>query len=226
MRNLKNEWKNKKVIIEKLLSYGFEKKEGVYQYRKLILGDSFCVEILYDGKEWTSKVMEKELDEEYLMVDIEDATGEFVGEVKEEYQKVIDDMIKHCTEQDSFQNEMTQKIIQYVKETYQSDLEFLWEKYPNYGIWRNSKNGKWYGGIFVISSDKLGEEEEKEIEILNVRYQKGKIEEVVDGKSIFPGYHMNKKSWITIKLDGSVDFETVKNLVDNSYQIIDEKNRK
>ena len=34
-----------------------------------------------------------------------------------------------------------------------------------------------------------------------------------------PGYHMNKKSWITIKLDESVETTTIFDLIDNSYNL-------
>ena len=42
---------------------------------------------------------------------------------------------------------------------------------------------------------------------------------IVDNEKFFPGYHMNKKSWITIKLDNSVDIKTIKKLIDNSYNL-------
>ena len=59
----------------------------------------------------------------------------------------------------------------------------------------------------------------KEIEIIDLRYSKEDIQNVVDNKKIFPGYHMNKKSWITIKLDDSVDTQKIFELIDNSYKI-------
>ncbi|MBR3153114.1 MAG: MmcQ/YjbR family DNA-binding protein, partial [Clostridia bacterium] len=42
---------------------------------------------------------------------------------------------------------------------------------------------------------------------------------IIDNKKIFPGYHMNKKSWITIKLDNSVETEEIIHLIDNSYEL-------
>ncbi len=35
----------------------------------------------------------------------------------------------------------------------------------------------------------------------------------------FAGYHMNKKHWITIKLDGSVNINEIYELIDNSYNL-------
>ena len=43
--------------------------------------------------------------------------------------------------------------------------------------------------------------------------------ETIDKIKVFPGYHMNKKSWITIKLDNSMETNTIFKLIDNSYNL-------
>ena len=43
---------------------------------------------------------------------------------------------------------------------------------------------------------------------------------------ILPGYHMNKKHWITVRLDGSVPDEEIEKLVRLSYDITSAGNRK
>ena len=73
--------------------------------------------------------------------------------------------------------------------------------------------------MLKVAENKLGNGSDKVIEILDLRYQKEKIEDIIDGKKIYPGYHMNKKSWITIKMDNSVDTKTICNLIDNSYNL-------
>ncbi|MCM2679402.1 MmcQ/YjbR family DNA-binding protein [Echinimonas agarilytica] len=39
-------------------------------------------------------------------------------------------------------------------------------------------------------------------------------------EGILPGYHMNKKHWITIYFDGSVPNNEVLRLIDNSYALV------
>ena len=39
-------------------------------------------------------------------------------------------------------------------------------------------------------------------------------------ESILPGYHMNKRHWNTIILDGSVPSDEIRRLIDNSYIIV------
>jgi predicted DNA-binding protein (MmcQ/YjbR family) len=39
-------------------------------------------------------------------------------------------------------------------------------------------------------------------------------------ESVIPGYHMNKKHWNTIKLDGSVPDNEIKRMIDNSFGLV------
>ena len=93
------------------------------------------------------------------------------------------------------------------------------EKSPKNAIWRNQNNRKWYGAVLVISKDKLKIESNEMVEILDLRYQKNDIKNIIDNYKIFPGYHMNKDNWITIILDGRVELEEIYQLIDNSYQL-------
>ncbi len=43
---------------------------------------------------------------------------------------------------------------------------------------------------------------------------------VAGNESIEPGYHMNKRHWITVELDGSVAMGTVRQLVEDSHDLV------
>ncbi|MFM7179952.1 MAG: MmcQ/YjbR family DNA-binding protein [Verrucomicrobiales bacterium] len=45
-------------------------------------------------------------------------------------------------------------------------------------------------------------------------------------ESILPGYHMNKKHWNTILLDGSVPSALIREMVDHSYCLVSTKGKK
>ncbi len=45
-------------------------------------------------------------------------------------------------------------------------------------------------------------------------------------EGILPGYHMNKKHWNTILLDGSVPDKLIRELIDHSYELIRSKKSK
>ena len=42
---------------------------------------------------------------------------------------------------------------------------------------------------------------------------------MIDKKRYFPGWHMNKKHWYTIILDGSVSTEEICSRIDESYRL-------
>lgn len=45
------------------------------------------------------------------------------------------------------------------------------------------------------------------------------IDNSVDNKKFFRSYHMNKKHWITVCLDGGVPFCEIQKMLDASYEL-------
>lgn len=219
MRNLENYFKDRKINYDRLVEYGFILKEDNYYYEKVINDGVFKIVIEINKQQKIAKVIDLLNDQEYNLVDVKGATGNFVGKIKEIYEALINDIIDKCSDVDVFKSKQTIAIINYVKAKYDNDLEFLWKKSPKNAIWRNQNNRKWYGAVLVISKDKLKIEPNEMVEILDLRYQKNDIKNIIDNYKIFPGYHMNKDNWITIILDGRVELEEIYQLIDNSYQL-------
>lgn len=219
MRNLENYFKDRKINYDRLVEYGFILKEDNYYYEKIINDGVFKIVIEINKQQKIAKVIDLLNDQEYNLVDVKGVTGNFVGKIKEIYEALINDIIDKCSDVDVFKSKQTIAIINYVKAKYDNDLEFLWKKSPKNAIWRNQNNRKWYGTVLVISKDKLKIESNEMVEILDLRYQKNDIKNIIDNYKIFPGYHMNKDNWITIILDGRVELEEIYQLIDNSYQL-------
>ncbi len=201
-----------------LLKYGFILKDNTYYYEKNIVNDKFKVVISIKDN-FESKVIDNILDEEYILVDVDNAVGSFVGKVREEYELLLRDIINNSTSTQRFKYKQTNDVLRYIKKTYQDNIEYLWEKFPNCGAIRNKINNKWYGLIVSIESNKIGLDSNEEIEIIDIRYQSKDINSIIDNKNIFPGYHMNKKNWITVILNNSLDNNIIYSLIDNSYEI-------
>lgn len=219
MRNLNQFFKNKKINFQELLDYGFKPQGNLYIYEENIVNNHFKVIIEMNEEIQRSKVIDTNLDEEYILVDVQDVQGSFVNKIKTEYERILSNILDKYKSFSIFESNQTQEIVNYVKKKYNDNLEFLWKNTPKNAIWRNQINKKWYGLILTISENKLGIKSNKTVEILNLKFLKNQTEQIVDNKKIFPGYHMNKKSWITIKLDGSVALEEIYKLIDNSYQL-------
>ena len=219
MRNLKESLKNRTIDYKKLIKYGFIKDNNTYIYKARIYHNQFELNIFFSEEKQYSKLIDIENNEEYALVDIEDSAGEFIGKLKQEYEYIIEDIITNCTNKEIFKSKQAIDIINYIKEKYNDELEFLWEKFDDNAIWRNKQNNKWYALLLTVPKSKLGIDSNDIVEIIDLRYQKEQIVEIIDNKNIFSGYHMNKNSWITIKLDNSVDTKRIYELIDNSYKI-------
>ena len=119
-----------------------------------------------------------------------------------------------------FKSSQAQELIAYVANQYGRDLEFLWERFSDNAIWRRGDNGKWFGALLTVKRNKIiPGDDDSLVEILDVRCAPDVIDFVVDKKKIFPGWHMNKRHWITIVLDGRMDMPQIYSLLDNSYEL-------
>lgn len=109
--------------------------------------------------------------------------------------------------------------MEYAEKTYGDELEFLWNKLPDNAILRRKDTQKWYAAFLKVPKTKLGLDGSEIVEILDLRALPEEIEQIVDGKRFFGGYHMNKKHWYTICLNGSVPICEILNRIDASYQL-------
>lgn len=111
------------------------------------------------------------------------------------------------------------EIFSYVKEKYGTTPEYLWERTPDCGVLRHSENKKWYAIVMRIPMHSLGISSEEKVNIINLKCDPVMIGFLVDKKTIFPAYHMNKKHWITIILNGSMKINEILSLIDSSWNL-------
>lgn len=215
MRSITKLFKNKKIDYKKLLDYGFKNIDNNYIYKKMIT-NTFEVNVIINERDSKSFILDIETNEEYILVDVESYTGNFVGEIRTLYEELLKEIVKNCTIKEYYKNTNTKEIITYIKDKYNTTLDYPWN--DESGVARNNKN-KWYILFMKIPANKLDDFTDEIIEVINIKYQKDKVYEVIDNISIFPAYHMNKKSWITIKLDSEITQEQLFKLIDNSYNL-------
>jgi len=98
-------------------------------------------------------------------------------------------------------------------------LEFLWEKSPKNAVVRRKSSKKWYAVILTVSKRKLNLDSDEIIEVINLHNIVEEIKKLIDNKKYFPAYHMNKKYWCTICLDGTVEVKEIYKLIDISYEL-------
>ena len=72
-----------------------------------------------------------------------------------------------------------------------------------------------------VPGEKLGLDEKTLVDIIDVKADPTMIDMLIQTYGFLPGYHMNKRHWLTILLDGSVRDAQVLDFLDMSYDLID-----
>ena len=175
------------------------------------------VKINLDNSIFT-EIIDTETNEPYILYLMEKRSGYSV-KVYKEYSDILEKIKKKCFEDEIFKANYTKEIIAYVKNKYGDELEFLWEKSPKNAVVRRKSSNKWYAVILTVSKRKLNLNSDEAVEIINLHNNPEEIEKLIDNKKYFPAYHMNKKHWCTICLDGTVELKEIYKLIDISYEL-------
>lgn len=213
-------FKNRKPNIEKLLSFGFENTDGRYIYHAdLACGQMTLTVTINADEKIHTEVIDKSSGDEYVLHRVSEAVGAFVGQVRNEYEAMLEEISAKCFDSEVFKSKQAKAVIAHVRDTYGDELEYLWKKFPDNAIMRRKDTQKWYAAILTVSRRKLGFESDELVEILDLRIKPEEMDRTVDNIKYLPGYHMNKKHWITICLDNTVSLNEIFQRIHDSYNL-------
>ena len=201
----------------KLIKYGFIKKNNIYTYTTNILNNKFRIEITINKNKLTSKIYDIEMNDEYLNINVISNQGTFINKIRTSYQEVLIDIKNRCCINNLFLYSQTNRITEYISKTFNIEPEFLFND-ESTGVFRNNKK-KWFGIIMHINKNKLTNED-KDIEVINIKLDPLLIIELIKKEGYYKAYHMNKKYWISITLDDTVNDKEIIKLIKESYDII------
>ncbi len=195
-----------------LLKYGFVEKEGSFLFERTLKEENFKVVVQYNHSHFLVNVYDQSFGDEYILFGVKDAGG-FAGLIQEEVDTLVKDIRKKCFEENSHQK----KILEYVEQQYQAILERPWEDTPECITIKTPKSHKWFGLIMQIPAKTLNLKGDK-VDVMNVKLNPEKIVHLINGKTYFPAYHMNKKYWITVLIE-DVEIEEIFKLLDESFSL-------
>ena len=210
-----------KINAEKILSNGFQRDGDKFIRREEILNMTLTIIIDARGSV-TTKIIDAD-GEPYTLHLVEGASGSFVGSVKNAYEKILADVAAQCFDDEIFKSAQALKVVEYIREKFSDAPEFLWEKFPNYAVFRRKDNRKWYAVIMSVPRNKLGLDGAEELEILNLRVESQELDKIFDGEKYFRGWHMNKRSWLTLRLDETLTDEEISARLEESYRLAKKK---
>lgn len=212
-------FRDRKLCEEKLLPFGCVRGENGFLYRTKLLNGrrrmefeihadgSVCVamhdadgrDIRHSAREAADKLQERAL--------------------RREYEEELWHVAECCFEPDFFHGDPARSLVAHVREVYGDELEFLWRKSPGSAIVRRKDTEKWYAVFLAVPRLKLGGSSKERVEVLNLRVCPGELDGLVDHCSRFPAYHMNKKSWVSLCLDGTIPFEELAARLETSRRL-------
>ena len=206
---------------ENLKFFGFKKQKQNFIIEKHFKENLFSAVIVVtpDGKV-SGTVYDLENNDEFLPLRVENSQGAFVGEVRAAYEELLEDIRDKCFVKKYYIFPQANRITNEIINKYGDEPEFLWKISPGSGVFRNPENKKWYLAILDVDRSKLQAGTKGLVEVADIKLAPEKIEKFIKEKHFYPAYHMNKKHWFTICLDGSVHIDEIKTLIDESYQTL------
>jgi len=209
------------VNIDKLKDYGFIKSKRGFVFEKFFHDNLFKVIVFLDKDgNISTKVYDIESNDEFLPIKVENSQGSFVSEIRNEYEKMLENIRDNCFEKKYFVYPQSNRITNFILEKYGDVPEFLWDKFKGSGIFRNKKTNKWYAAILEVSKNKLLAEGSGLIEVLDIKLSRDNIQKYLKYSNFYPAYHMNKKHWISLILDDSVNDDKIIELIEESYKLV------
>ena len=122
---------------------------------------------------------------------------------------------------------MTRKEFQdFVFDNYGITPDFPFEKDLDTAVFRHKSNKKWFAVVMRISEKKLRRNSDQVIDVVNIKCDREIIYSLWQDKGIYPAYHMSKAHWLSVCLDGSAPDDTVKWLLEISYNLTKPKNKR
>lgn len=214
----------KRINIEKyrlsddiLINFGFQFEDNILVFKRNILNDVFRMEIKLISTDFEIEVYDLDFNEVYSLFSVDSASGEIVTAIREEVKDVLEKIL--CL--GSF---VYEDILCYAKGKYNSTTVQPFKSNPEIKA-LFTPNNKWYALFLDIEYNKLQKDSlvDSKVKIVNLKHISSKISIVIDNRNVFPAYHMNKNHWISVVLDNNIDIEYVKELIELSYNLVNNK---
>lgn len=207
----------KKFNFEKLKEFGFSIENNTYVYTEYFLDSNFKA-IIEISDVLKGKVIDNNSDEEYIPLRIESFDGEYACKVREAYKSILKRIADTCCTNVFFAFEQANRITNQIYETYGIKPDFPWN--DDNGVFRHLDTRKWFSLIMYVSIDALLKNGDGHmLNIINVKIDTSKRDELCEIKGIYPAFHMNHKMWVSIALDETISDDKIMKLIQCSFDL-------
>ena len=216
--------RNKKLNLNKLLNYGFKLVDNSYSSSFDIMNGKFTLFVYIKmDNEVNTLLLDNTIKEEYFLHKNLNAQGHFNQKVIFEYNNKLKEIYDNILDDISIESNAFLKVIEYVKNKYDIDVEHPFLDDDVSIIARRKDNNKWFLISMYIPYRKIKLDREGSLFVMNVKYDDELIPSLIDNIHYFECYHMNKKKWISIALDEVAKLDEIYKLIDRSYELVGKK---
>lgn len=207
----------KKFDFEKLKEFGFSFENNTYVYTEDFMDSNFKA-IIEISDVLKGKVIDNFSDEEYIPLRIESYDGEYVCKVREAYKSILKRIADACCTDVFFASDQANRIANLIYETYGIKPDFPWK--DDNGVFRHLDTRKWFSLIMYVSIDSLLKNGDRHmLNIMNVKIDASKRDELYEIDGIYPAFHMNHKMWISVVLDDTISDDKIIELIQSSFNL-------
>jgi predicted DNA-binding protein (MmcQ/YjbR family) len=221
-------FQRKRFVPEAVETFGFRKTDGGYLYEAAFLNGDFTARVFVaDGGAVSGTVIDAMNGEVYAPLRAERYNGAYVNEVRSAYETLLESIADACCRDVPFASDQANRITERILKTYGVKPDFPWGQspYDNAGTFRHADSGKWFALIMHIRKGLLTKDADGTmIDVMNLKIDPDAESPLRDG--VYPAYHMNHKSWITVTLDDTLSDDEADALIQTSFHMTGKRGRK
>lgn len=208
---------------ERMVPCGFkESADGMTLVRSFLDGD-FRAEITVgqDGLV-TGKVIDELSGEEFDQLRNQNYNGSFVNTVRDAYEKILLGIAHECCREVTFASDQSNRIAAWILSEYGVKPDFPWDdkNSKDAGVFRHHGSRRWFVLVMNIRRGQVEKNDSTEqVDVMNLKIEDGSAASFRGMKSIYPAWHMNHRTWISVILDDTLPDEKVKALIKRSFEL-------
>ena len=212
-------FRSAKIKKESLETAGFKTTDdNTFSMNQTVSNGAFNADITLSLSEQTLTVhlFDSATGEKYALFDMPSSHGAFVASLREEVQQLIDEIKSKCFETCDLKDDY----ITWIKTQFGAEPDYPWPDDAPWSFVFRCPNEKWFALVMRIKYRQLGLTGDEEVWVVNMKASQDEIPNLIDKKSIFPAWHMNKKHWITVLLTAATDFGRLCDLTKKSWEMV------
>lgn len=203
--------------------FGFVTEDGIRTIRMPFLNGDFAAALRVSGDGHISgTVVDMMNGEEYAPLRNERFNGAYVNSVRSAYEELLQTIAQACCTDVLFASDQANRIAARIANRFGAEPDFPWSKdpYDSAGVFRHADTEKWFALVMNITVHALKKNGDRTpIDAINLKIDPPDGPKLTETDGIFPAYHMNHKSWITVTLDDRLSDDAVMALIENSYRL-------